>query len=116
MTKADLQMTNHELQARVIELENEIACKDKENIQRQEIINDLSLELNVAREDYATLESNYEASTAMIEGLGHELSQVKEIMPPEHFDDWYKRLHPRGPGSDPDLEVVRQSQYARILA
>ena len=102
MTKADLQMTNHELQARVIELQNEVTCKDAE--------------LSVIKEDYKTLEVDHSYTVDLVARMEEAVEHALNEQPGIAFDVWYKRLHPRGPGSDPDLEVVRQSQYARILA
>ncbi len=52
-------------------------------------------------------------------GLAFELeSQVEDLhedaaieaanQPVERYADWYNRLHPRGPGSKPDLRVARE--------
>jgi hypothetical protein len=116
MTKADLQMTNHELQARVIELENELKREQIKGGQRQEIINSLTADAAVDREDYKTVTEQLSLADAHMRDLENTLEQVALLQPPEPFTDWYKRLHPRGPGSDPDLAVVRQSQYAKIIA
>jgi hypothetical protein len=116
MTKGELQTTNHELQARVIELENEIACKDKELAHAKELTDDLKSDAYIQREDYKTITQQLELTDAHVRDLENTLEQVTLLQTPEPFADWYKRLHPNGPGSDPDLAVVRQSQYAKIIA
>jgi hypothetical protein len=113
MTKADLPMTNHELQARVIELENELRSTRLELDHTRDELGDQETRRKGEIDDaYAAKET----AEGKLDALEAQFKEMVETRPAEAFADWYKRLHPRGPGSDPDLEVVRQSQYAKILA
>ncbi len=45
---------------------------------------------------------------SQVEDLHEEAAVAAAGKPVERYADWYKRMHPRGPGSDPDLRVGRE--------
>lgn len=104
MTKDGLRMLNNELEARVIELESQLACAKQE---AQAADDKFELEADAAqmasddlRGEVAGLEAEMDAHGA-VTSIG--------------FDEWYARLHPT-PGCQPDLKWLERTKHARIIA
>ena len=108
ISKSEIRMQNNELEARVIELESQLRTLQA----------DMEAAADSHARDFSEVEDERDDAQDELEKANNMIVSMVEsrTAAPERFDDWYKRLHPRGPGSDPDPQVVAQSQYAKIIA
>ena len=94
-------MTNNELEARVIELETQLACKEQGT-------NEACLDLQEALEK---LEHEQERHAALEE----EIKAVAAARPAIPFAEWYYTVHPKL-GGNQDLQALLASAHDRIIA
>lgn len=104
MTKDGLRMQNNELEARVIELETQLACAKQD---AQAADDKFELEADAAQ----TASDDLQAQVDTLEITIDEMGRVQQI----GFDEWYRRLHPT-PGGQPDLKWLERTKHARIIA
>ena|SRR5258708_7466426 len=102
ITKDQLKMTNNELEARVIELETQLKFAQNE-------ADVMCLKCDEALDAGVGLQERYDALEA-------EIVEVAASRPAIPYDEWYRNLHPGGPGSNPDLRYLEATKYDRILA
>ena len=90
-------MQNHELEARVIELEAQLRTLQQE-IEAVELAHESECKELVEERDTAQDEA---------ETMEKVVSSLLASRPAERFDDWYRRLHPTR-GGEPDLQIARE--------
>ena len=118
ITKDQLCMTNNELEARVIELETQLKFAQNEAEVMSIKCTDLTDQLEDQRDDAE--EARHSATNAISEAEGRyealeaEIVEIVNSRPAIPYDEWYRKLHPGGAGSNPDLRYLAATKYDRI--